>query len=188
MTILIKLSLLFLWCFDYMEIIFLVYYPIWTLVWKKKYEKVGKRFHRLIKLEQTDKLAKSTSWKEITVKFWRPGEKSWKNLVLNKPINQADKPNIMDVPLILGSNLDLNNPIHQVDKPNIRDVTLILGSNLVLNKPINQADKPNIRDFALILGTKKDNQASVKSRDVSLKVSGFSLKNEETPGFPPNFP
>ena len=138
MTILIKLSLLFLWCFDYMEIIFLVYYPIWTLVWKKKYEKVGKRFHRLIKLEQTDKLAKSTSWEEITVKFWRPGEKSWMNLVLNKPINQADK--------------------------------------------------PNIRDFALILETKKDNQASVKSRDVSLKVSGFSLKNEETPGFPPNFP
>ena len=138
MTILIQLLLLFLWFFGKMEIKFLVYYPIWTLVWKKKYEKVGKRFHRLIKLEQTDKLAKSTSWEEITVKFWRPGEKSWMNLVLNKPINQADK--------------------------------------------------PNITDFALILGTKKDNQASVKSRDVSLKVSGFSLKNEETPGIPPNFP
>ena len=91
----------------------------------------------------------------------------------------------MDVALILGSNLVLNNPINQADKPNVTDVALNLGSNLVLNKPINQADKPNIMDVALNLGTKSDNQASVKSRDVSLKVSGFSLSLPESPGFAP---
>ena len=135
----------------------------------KQFEKV---FTNLwIKLEQTeegsppnktDELAKSTSWADIIVKCYQILE-AWGKILDENPINQADKPSIMDV-------------------------ALILGSNLVLNNPINQADKPNIRDFALILGTKKDNQASVKSRDVSLKVGGFSLKNEETPGFPPNFP
>ena len=75
--------------------------------------------------------------------------------------------------------------MNQADKPNITDVALNLGSNLVLNNPINQADKPNIMDVALNLGTKSDNQASVKSRDVSLKVSGFSLSLPESPGFAP---
>ena len=145
MTILIQLLLLFLWFFGKMEIKFLVYYPIWTLIWKKKYETV--------------ELAKSTSWPDIIVKCYQILE-AWGKILDENPINQADKPSIMDV-------------------------ALILGSNLVLNNPINQADKPNIMDFALILGTKSDNQASVKSRDVSLKVSGFSLSLPESPGFAP---
>ena len=145
MTILIQLLLLFLWFFGKMEIKFLVYYPIWTLIWKKKYETV--------------ELAKSTSWPDIIVKCYQILE-AWGKILDENPINQADKPSIMDV-------------------------ALILGSNLVLNNPINQADKPNIMDVALNLGTKSDNQASVKSRDVSLKVSGFSLSLPETPGFAP---
>ena len=128
-----------------MEIKFLVYYPIWTLIWKKKYETV--------------ELAKSTSWPDIIVKCYQILE-AWGKILDENPINQADKPSIMDV-------------------------ALILGSNLVLNNPINQADKPNIMDVALNLGTKSDNQASVKSRDVSLKVSGFSLSLPESPGFAP---
>ena len=132
----------------------------------KQFEKV---FTNLwIKLEQTeegsppnktDELAKSTSWADIIVKCYQILE-AWGKILDENPINQADKPSIMDV-------------------------TLILGSNLVLNNPINQADKPNIMDVALNLGTKSDNQASVKSRDVSLKVSGFSLSLPETPGFAP---
>ena len=146
-----------------------------------------------IKLEQTeegslpnktDELAKSTSWADIIVKCYQILQ-AWGKILDENPINQADKASIMDVALILGSNLVLNNPINQADKPNIMDVTLILGSNLVLNNPISQADKPNIMDIALILGTKRDNLASVKSRDVSLKVSGFSLSLPETPGFAP---
>ena len=144
MTILIQLLLLFLWFFGKMEIKFLVYCPIWTLIWKK-YETV--------------ELAKSTSWPDIIVKCYQILE-AWGKILDENPINQADKPSIMDV-------------------------ALILGSNLVLNNPINQADKPNITDVALNLGTKSDNQASVKSRDVSLKVSGFSLSLPETPGFAP---
>ena len=121
-----------------------------------------------IKLEQTeegsppnktDELAKSTSWADIIVKCYQILE-AWGKILDENPINQADKPSIMDV-------------------------ALILGSNLVLNNPINQADKPNIMDVALNLGTKSDNQASVKSRDVSLKVSGFSLSLPESPGFAP---
>ena len=121
-----------------------------------------------IKLEQTDEgsppnktdeLAKSTSWPDIIVKCYQILE-AWGKILDENPINQADKPSIMDV-------------------------ALILGSNLVLNNPINQADKPNIMDVALNLGTKSDNQASVKSRDVSLKVSGFSLSLPESPGFAP---
>ena len=111
---------------------------------------------------KTDELAKSTSWADIIVKCYQILE-AWGKILDENPINQADKPSIMDV-------------------------ALILGSNLVLNNPINQADKPNIMDVALNLGTKSDNQASVKSRDISLRFSGFSLKNKETPGFPPNFP
>ena len=145
MTILIQLLLLFLCFFGKMEIKFLVYYPIWTLIWKKKYETV--------------ELAKSTSWPDIIVKCYQILE-AWGKILDENPINQADKPSIMDV-------------------------ALILGSNLVLNNPINQADKPNIIEVALILGTKKDNEASVKSRDVSLKVSGFSLSLPESPGFAP---
>ena len=132
----------------------------------KQFEKV---FTNLwIKLEQTeegsppnktDELAKSTSWADIIVKCYQILE-AWGKILDENPINQADKPSIMDV-------------------------ALILGSNLVLNNPINQADKPNIMDVALNLGTKSDNQASVKSRDVSLKVSGFSLSLPETPGFAP---
>ena len=128
-----------------MEIKFLVYYPIWTLIWKKKYETV--------------ELAKSTSWPDIIVKCYQILE-AWGKILDENPINQADKPSIMDV-------------------------ALILGSNLVLNNPINQADKPNIMDVALNLGIKSDNQAFVKSRDVSLKVSGFSLSLPESPGFAP---
>ena len=121
-----------------------------------------------IKLEQADRgsppnkteeLAKLTSWADIIVKCYQILE-AWGKILDENPINQADKPSIMDV-------------------------TLILGSNLVLNNPINQADKPNIMDVALNLGTKSDNQASVKSRDVSLKVSGFSLSLPESPGFAP---
>lgn len=132
----------------------------------KQFEKV---FTNLwIKLEQTeegsppnktDELAKSTSWADIIVKCYQILE-AWGKILDENPINQADKPSIMDV-------------------------ALILGSNLVLNNPINQADKPNIMDVALNLGTKSDNQASVKSRDVSLKVSGFSLSLPESPGFAP---
>ena len=132
----------------------------------KQFEKV---FTNLwIKLEQTeegsppnktDELAKSTSWADIIVKCYQILE-AWGKILDENPINQADKPSIMDV-------------------------TLILGSNLVLNNPINQADRPNIMDVALNLGTKSDNQASVKSRDVSLKVSGFSLSLPESPGFAP---
>ena len=132
----------------------------------KQFEKV---FTNLwIKLEQTeegsppnktDELAKSTSWADIIVKCYQILE-AWGKILDENPINQADKPSIMDV-------------------------TLILGSNLVLNNPINQAEKPNIMDVALNLGTKSDNQASVKSRDVSLKVSGFSLSLPESPGFAP---
>ena len=132
----------------------------------KQFEKV---FTNLwIKLEQTeegsppnktDELAKSTSWADIIVKCYQILE-AWGKILDENPINQADKPSIMDV-------------------------ALILGSNLVLNNPINQADKPNIMNVALNLGTKSDNQASVKSRDVSLKVSGFSLSLPESPGFAP---
>ena len=157
----------------------------------KQFEKV---FTNLwIKLEQTeegsppnktDELAKSTSWADIIVKCYQILE-AWGKILDENPINQADKPSIMDVALILGSNLVLNNPINQADKPNVTDVALNLGSNLVLNNPINQADKPNIMNVALNLGTKSDNQASVKSRDVSLKVSGFSLSLPESPGFAP---
>ena len=108
---------------------------------------------------KTDELAKSTSWADIIVKCYQILE-AWGKILDENPINQAGNPSIMDV-------------------------ALILGSNLVLNNPINQADKPNIMDVALNLGTKSDNQASVKSRDVSLKVSGFSLSLPESPGFAP---
>jgi hypothetical protein len=55
-----------------MEIKFLVYYPIWTLIWKKKYETV--------------ELAKSTSWPDIIVKCYQILE-AWGKILDENSIN-----------------------------------------------------------------------------------------------------